>query len=71
MKYDRIKKEAYEANMQLPKLGLVLFTFGNVSAADRSLGAFAIKPSGIPYEELAPDKMVIEDKGLYFPLLSK
>ena len=47
--------------MQLPKLGLVLFTFGNVSAADRSLGVFAIKPSGVPYEDLSPDKMVIVD----------
>ena len=52
---------AYEANMQLPKLGLVLFTFGNVSAVDRSLGVFAIKPSGVPYEELTPEKMVIVD----------
>ncbi len=60
-KYQHIKEEAYEANMQLPKLGLVLFTFGNVSAADRSLGVFAIKPSGVPYEELSPDKMVIVD----------
>src|ERR1043165_1216297 len=47
--------------MQLPKLGLVLFTFGNVSAVDRSLGVFAIKPSGIPYEDLVPEKMVIVD----------
>lgn len=47
--------------MQLPKLGLVLFTFGNVSAADRDLGVFAIKPSGVPYEELSPDKMVLVD----------
>ncbi len=47
--------------MQLPKLGLVLFTFGNVSAADRSLGVFAIKPSGIAYEDLSPKKMVIVD----------
>lgn len=59
--YDHIKEAAYEANMQLPKLGLVLFTFGNVSAADRSLGVFAIKPSGIPYEELSPKKMVVVD----------
>lgn len=59
--YTHIQQEAYEANMQLPKLGLVLFTFGNVSAADRSLGAFAIKPSGVPYEDLSPDKMVIVD----------
>jgi L-ribulose-5-phosphate 4-epimerase len=47
--------------MQLPKLGLVLFTFGNVSAADRSLGVFAIKPSGIPYQQLSPADMVIVD----------
>jgi L-ribulose-5-phosphate 4-epimerase len=56
-----LKQEAFEANMQLPKLGLVLFTFGNVSVADREKGIFAIKPSGIPYEELTPEKMVIVD----------
>jgi L-ribulose-5-phosphate 4-epimerase len=61
MAYDHIKQEAFEANMQLPKLGLVLFTFGNVSAVDRSKGVFAIKPSGVPYEALTPDKMVIVD----------
>jgi L-ribulose-5-phosphate 4-epimerase len=60
-KYDHIKQAAYEANMQLPKLGLVLFTFGNVSAVDRELGVFAIKPSGVPYEDLTPEKMVIVD----------
>jgi L-ribulose-5-phosphate 4-epimerase len=60
-KYQHIKEEAYEANLQLPKLGLVLFTFGNVSSADRSLGVFAIKPSGVPYNELSPEKMVIVD----------
>ena len=47
--------------MQLPKLGLVLFTFGNVSAVDRNLAVFAIKPSGVPYDELTPNKMVIVD----------
>lgn len=61
MPYQDIQQAAYEANMQLPKLGLVLFTFGNVSAADRQQGVFAIKPSGVPYEELAPEKMVIVD----------
>ncbi|MCW3116196.1 MAG: L-ribulose-5-phosphate 4-epimerase [Chitinophagaceae bacterium] len=61
MKYQHIQQAAYEANMQLPKLGLVLFTFGNVSAVDRSLGVFAIKPSGVPYDELTPGKMVIVD----------
>ncbi len=57
--FQQIREQAYEANMQLPKLGLVLFTFGNVSAADRSLGVFAIKPSGVPYQDLSPEKMVI------------
>jgi L-ribulose-5-phosphate 4-epimerase len=60
-KYDHIQEAAFHANRQLPKLGLVLFTFGNVSAADRDLGAFAIKPSGVPYEDLSPEKMVIVD----------
>lgn len=61
MNYKSIREEAFEANMQLPKLGLVLFTFGNVSAADTEKGVFAIKPSGVSYEELSPEKMVIVD----------
>ena len=61
MKYQHIQEAAYHANMQLPKLNLVLFTFGNVSVIDRNAGVFAIKPSGVPYEELSPDKMVIVD----------
>ena len=60
-KYEHIQQAAYAANMQLPKLGLVVFTFGNVSAVDRSLGVFAIKPSGVPYDDLTPEKMVIVD----------
>ena len=60
-KYLDIRESAYKCNMQLPELGLVLFTFGNVSAADRSLGVFAIKPSGVPYEDLSPENMVIVD----------
>jgi len=60
-KYLAIQEEAYQANMQLPELGLVLFTFGNVSVADRSLGVFAIKPSGVFYKELSAKKMVIVD----------
>ncbi len=59
--YKSIKEEAFYCNMQLPKLGLVLFTFGNVSVADRNKGVFAIKPSGVPYEDLTPDQMVIVD----------
>lgn len=59
--YQDIKEQAYLANMQLPKLNLVLFTFGNVSAADRNKGVFAIKPSGVPYDDLTIEKMVIVD----------
>lgn len=60
-KYTQIREQAYKANMQLPELGLVLFTFGNVSSADRNEGVFAIKPSGVPYVDLSPEKMVIVD----------
>ena len=60
-KYQHIQEEAYHANMELPKLNLVIFTFGNVSAADRDAGVFAIKPSGVAYEDLSPEKMVIVD----------
>lgn len=61
MIYTSIKEEAYQCNMQLPQLGLVLFTFGNVSVADRDKAVFAIKPSGVPYDQLTPDHMVIVD----------
>lgn len=60
-KYRHIKTAAYEANMQLPELGLVLFTFGNASAADRENGVFAIKPSGVPYAGLKWEDMVVVD----------
>lgn len=60
-RYDHVKEAAYQSNMQLPELGLVIFTFGNVSAADRDLGVFAIKPSGVPYVDLRPESMVIVD----------
>lgn len=56
-----LKQECYEANMQLNALGLVIYTFGNVSAVDREKGVFAIKPSGVPYEELKPEDIVILD----------
>ena len=59
--YKTLKEECFEANMQLPKLGLVLFTFGNVSAVDRKTGVFAIKPSGVPYEHLKAEDIVILD----------
>lgn len=59
--YDTIRESAFEANRKLPALGLVLYTFGNVSQADRDLGVFAIKPSGVPYSELTPATMVVVD----------
>lgn len=59
--YKELKQECYEANMQLDALKLVIYTFGNVSAADRSRGVFAIKPSGVPYEILKPEDIVIVD----------
>ena len=60
-KYTQIRQAAYDGNMQLPALGLVIFTFGNVSAGDHELGVFAIKPSGVPYEDLTPEKMIVVD----------
>ena len=59
--YKDLKQECYEANMELNALGLVVYTFGNVSAADREKGVFAIKPSGVPYEDLKPEDMVVLD----------
>lgn len=60
-KYRKIQEEAYAANMRLPELNLVIFTFGNVSVADRDLGVFAIKPSGVDYTKLQVEQMVIVD----------
>ena len=60
-KYAALKQECYEANMQLNALKLVVYTFGNVSAVDRENGVFAIKPSGVAYEELKPEDIVIVD----------
>lgn len=59
--YKILKEECYEANMELNSLGLVIYTFGNVSAVDRDKSIFAIKPSGIPYEKLKPKDMVVMD----------
>jgi len=59
--YQSLKEEVYEANMELPKRGLVLYTFGNVSGIDRKAGVVAIKPSGVPYEQLQPQDIVIVD----------
>lgn len=59
MKFESLRKECYEANMELPKLGLVIYTFGNVSCIDRKAGVFAIKPSGVDYDKLKPEDIVI------------
>jgi L-ribulose-5-phosphate 4-epimerase len=56
-----LKREAYEANLLLPKHGLINLTFGNASALDRDRGIFAIKPSGVDYDELRPEDMVLVD----------
>ena len=58
---EELKQKVYEANMQLPKYGLVTFTWGNVSAIDREKGLFVIKPSGVDYDKMKPDDMVVMD----------
>ena len=58
---EELKQKVYEANMDLPRYGLVTFTWGNVSQIDRETGYFAIKPSGVDYDKLTPDDMVIMD----------
>ncbi len=57
--YEKIRRDAYEANMLLFKYGIAPFTWGNASQADREKEVFAIKPSGVPYEELSPEQMVV------------
>jgi len=56
-----LKREAYEANVALPRHGLINLTFGNASALDRARGIFAIKPSGVAYADLRPADMVLID----------
>lgn len=58
---EELKQKVYEANMRLPKLELVTFTWGNVSGIDREQGLFVIKPSGVEYEKLSPADMVVVD----------
>jgi L-ribulose-5-phosphate 4-epimerase len=59
--YGSLKEQAWKANVELPQTGLVVHTFGNVSAIDRELGAVAIKPSGIPYAHLRVEDIVVVD----------
>jgi len=56
-----LKRQVYEANMTLVRHGLVVFTWGNVSGIDRASGLFVIKPSGVDYDKLTPDDMVVMD----------
>ena len=61
MSFLELKREVYEANMELEKRKLVTYTFGNVSQIDRQLGVIGIKPSGVPYEDLKVEDIVIVD----------
>lgn len=58
---EQLKTEVLEANLEIVRRGLVLYTFGNASGIDRSQGLVAIKPSGVPYEDLKPEQIVISD----------
>lgn len=59
--YEELKKAVCDANLQLPRQNLVIYSFGNVSGIDRESGVVAIKPSGVSYDELTPDKIVVLD----------
>ncbi|MEK5444600.1 MULTISPECIES: L-ribulose-5-phosphate 4-epimerase [unclassified Fredinandcohnia] len=58
---EHLKEEVYQANLELPKHGLVKFTWGNASAIDHDRGLFVIKPSGVEYETMKPSDMVVVD----------
>ena len=60
-KYRELQEQCYEVNMEIPRRNLAIFTFGNVSAADHREGVFAIKPSGVAYDELRPEDIVVCD----------
>src|SRR3954465_13329855 len=61
MLLEKVRKEVLEANLELVRRGLVVYTFGNASGIDRESGLVAIKPSGVPYEDLKPEHMVVSD----------
>ena len=58
---EQLKKDVYEANMELPRRGLITYTWGNVSGRDAETGYFVIKPSGVDYDKLTADDMVVVD----------
>ena len=59
--HEELRKAVCDANIELPKHNLVLYSWGNVSAIDRSAGVVAIKPSGVAYNDLTPQKIVLLD----------
>src|SRR3954454_3513751 len=59
--YGDLKDQAFRANMEIPRRGLAIYTFGNVSALDRERAVFAIKPSGVAYESLSAADMIVVD----------
>lgn len=59
--YHSLKEEALEANLDIPRQGLAIYTWGNASAFDKDRGVFAIKPSGVPYDGMTADDMVVVD----------
>ena len=61
MNYQSLREEAYESNIEIPRRNLAMYTWGNVSAFDPSEGVFAIKPSGVAYDELSPAHIVVID----------
>lgn len=61
MSYKELKREVFEANMELQRRNLVIYTFGNVSQIDRDKGVVAIKPSGVAYEDMKPEDIVVVD----------
>ena len=58
---EELRKQVYEANMELPRCNLVTYTWGNVSGIDRESGLVVIKPSGVEYDELTPENLVVLD----------
>ncbi len=58
---EELKQKVFEANLMLPKYGLVVFTWGNVSGIDREKGLVVIKPSGVDYDKMTADDMVVTD----------
>jgi L-ribulose-5-phosphate 4-epimerase len=60
-RHDDLRERVYVANRDIVRAGLVVLTFGNASAVDRAAGVLAIKPSGVPYAELAPETIVVVD----------